>query len=752
MFRLSFYPIADSYLWVIAAALVLLALMAIGPHRSGMTRGRRMTLWAMRLAVMLLIVLAMLRPTLVYTKTTKQAATLIVLADQSRSMSVHDAAGGRTRYEALRRALDDAQSAIAGLAKEFEVKAFGFDVESHPAELAGGKVQLPDKPEGQQTAIGSVLEDVLRDEAGKRLLGVVLLSDGAQRAYPPRDILPQTAAARLRHLGYPLYTFRFGQARGLGQAQDVAVTDLLANPTVFVKNELTVSGEVRIDGYVNREIKVNLLFETSPGKMEVVDQQTLRATADGQQILPVKFRYVPQVPGEYKLTLEAVAQDGELVTTNNQLSTFVDVLKGGLNVLYLEGALRVEQKFLRRSLDASPDVKVDYVRIDPRHPEERPSDLDQRFQPGKYEVYILGDLDSSVFSRKELEDLAEAVSRGAGLIMLGGFHSFGPGGYAETPLADVLPVRMERLERQPLGSPVASDLHLPGPLRMMPTQIGRGHFSLLLGATPQESLAIWNQLPPLEGANRLGEPKPGALKLATTPQGQTLLVSHNFGRGRVMAFAADSTWHWVLRGFENAHKRFWRQIVLWLARKDEGLEGNVWVRLEQRRFAPGQRVEFNVGAQSATGEPVKDAHFQAEVLPPNGDPLPVELVQSGDQVTGTFPQTEKAGDYTIRVTATQDSQSLGEARGRFLVFEENLELDNAAADATVLDSLAAMTGGKSLAPEELPGLIAQMQRQTESLEVKTEAKQSLWDTWPFFFLLIGLLGAEWYLRKRWGLV
>ena len=54
------------------------------------------------------------------------------------------------------------------------------------------------------------------------------------------------------------------------------------------------------------------------------------------------------MPGEHKLTLEAVPQPGELVTTNNDLSTFVNVLKGGLNVLYIEGALRVEQKFIRR--------------------------------------------------------------------------------------------------------------------------------------------------------------------------------------------------------------------------------------------------------------------------------------------------------------------------------------------------------------------------------------------------------------------
>ena len=38
--------------------------------------------------------------------------------------------------------------------------------------------------------------------------------------------------------------------------------------------------------------------------------------------------------------------------------------------------------------------------------------------------------------------------------MLGGFHSFGPGRYCETPLADVLPVAMDRLERQSFDDPI----------------------------------------------------------------------------------------------------------------------------------------------------------------------------------------------------------------------------------------------------------------------------------------------------------
>ena len=756
MFHLSLYPIGDSLLLVGSAALVLVLLLGLGPPRGKTTRGKRAVLTGLRLGIIVLVILAMLRPTLVYTRTEKQAATLAVLADQSWSMDVPDEAAGRTRWEALRRTLADAKSAFRALDEDFEIKAYTFDAQAHPAELNEGQILLPELPRGRQTAIGSVLEDVLRQEAGKRLLGVVLLSDGAQRAYPPRDVLPQTAAARLKHLDFPLFTFRFGKSRGLGQAQDVAVKDLLANPNVYVKNELSVSGQIRADGYVNREIPVQLLVETSPGKMEVVHQKTLTAKADGE-LIPVEFTYVPQLPGEFKISLEAVQQPGELVGTNNRLSTFVNVLKGGLNVLYLEGTLRKEMGAIHSALDASPDINCDFIppsRLDPRRPESRVANLPERFKPGKYEVYILGDLDSSVFKGTELANLADAVSKGAGLIMIGGFHSFGPGGYAETPLKDVLPVKMDRLERQALDGALSKDLHLLGPLKMTPTEINPTHFILMLAANRQQSQAVWSQLPPLDGANRFAPTavKRGALVLATDDGDRPLLICHTYQAGRVMAFAGDSTWRWPLQGHDEAHKRFWRQVVLWLARKDEAMEGNVWVRLDQRQFGLGQRVEFTAGAQSATGTPVEDAQFDARVELPDGTERFVPLAHSGGKMTGSFRDTLAPGDYAVRVTATENGQVLGSAQSRFLVFEQNLELDNPAADATVLDNLAAMTGGRSLLPEELSNLIRELTEDTESLEIQTETKKPLWDTWGFLLLLVGLLGTEWYLRKRWGLV
>ncbi len=750
MFRLSFYPIGDSYWLVLAAFAALLTVLALVPVGSKTPRRRRMALMGLRLAVLLLLLLAMLRPTLVYTQTKKQPASLVLLADQSRSMSVPDAVGGRTRYDILRQSLEEARPALAAVAKDFELKAYTFDAEARPVDASQGTVQLMPAPEGRQTAIGAVLEDVLRAEAGKRLLGVLLLSDGAQRAYAPRDVPPQTAASRLKHLGYRLYTFAFGQSRGLGQARDVAVKDLLVNEQVFVNNELEIVGQVRIDGYLNREIPVQLLFETEPGKMEVVAQKTVQANEDGQ-LREVRFTYVPQTAGEFKLSLEAVGQPGELVTTNNLSSTFVNVLKGGLKVLYLEGNPRVEQKFLRRSLDSSPDVNVNYLRLNARQPESHPSDLIEQFKPGAYDVYILGDLDSSAFRPGELDQLAKTVSQGAGLIMLGGFHSFGPGGYGDGPLANVLPVGMDRLERQRLDDQTRADLHLPGPLKMMPTAQGDRHFVLNLAGKQTDNQSAWEKLPPLEGANRFVQLAPAAEVLAVAGK-QPMLVAHQFGLGRVMAFAGDSTWHWWMQGFQSAHKRFWRQVVLWLARKDQSTEGEVWVRLQHRRLPIEQRLEFSVGVQSPIGESRTDFTAEAEVVLPDQSRRRVPLTRQGESLIGSFRDTGTAGDYRVEVTAKDKEETLGAARARFLTFAQDLELDNPAADGAMLESLATTTGGQALAPEQLGDLVRKLVENTEHLEIRQETKRTFWDTWPFFLAFVGLLSVEWWLRKRWGLV
>ena len=338
--------------------------------------------------------------------------------------------------------------------------------------------------------------------------------------------------------------------------------------------------------------------------------------------------------------------------------------------------------------------------------------------------------------------------------MLGGFHTYGPGGYCDTPLADVLPVEMDRLERQQLDGPIREDVQLPGPLRMRPTPRSLRHFALALAAGAQENAAAWAKLPPLEGANRFTGVKPGATILAEADgkEHRPLLVSQEFGSGRVIAFAGDSTWRWVMRGFGSAHKRFWRQIVLWLARKDQMAQGNVWVRLDNTRFFPGNRVEFTAGAQSPQNEPITDAEFKVEIVKPDNKRTPAVMIRKDEQMAGSFRETQLPGDYTIEVTATRQGELLGTARTRFIVLQQDLELDNASADLDAMKGVAKSSGGEVIEPERLPKWLAELIKKTDYLDVKQETKKTLWDQWPLFFSVVFLLTAEWYLRKRWGLV
>jgi hypothetical protein len=290
---------------------------------------------------------------------------------------------------------------------------------------------------------------------------------------------------------------------------------------------------------------------------------------------------------------------------------------------------------------------------------------------------------------------------------------------------------------------------------MRPTMLGQMHFALRLAAGPTGNAEAWEKLPPLTGANKFRPDAlaPNAVVLADAGgEDKPILVSQNYGDGRVLAFAGDSTWRWWMRGAEDAHKRFWRQIVLWLAKKDQSLEGSVWIKLDQRRFSPSQRVEFSAGARDSAGEPLKDGKFKAEIILPDGKHQPIELIPQEDQFTGTFRNVQTPGDYAVEVKVMQNGAEFGSTRARFVVFAQDLELDNPSANYDTMKNLAAMTGGESFTPELLGVLVKRLTEKTAQLETQQETKKTFWDTWSFFLTLVGLLSIEWYLRKRWGLV
>jgi len=242
---------------------------------------------------------------------------------------------------------------------------------------------------------------------------------------------------------------------------------------------------------------------------------------------------------------------------------------------------------------------------------------------------------------------------------------------------------------------------------------------------------------------------------ADDPQPHPLLVAGQAGDGRTLAFAGDSTWRWPMAGFGDAHRRFWRQSILWLAKKDEETDGRVWIRLAGRRVMRGTRVEFSFGAEGPQGEPIDAAQFGVSVSKPGGSTEQLRPTKSESEWSATFRDTGAPGDYQITVTAKDGDAVIGTANARFLVPDQDLELDRPAAEPSLMAQLAEMTkpaGGAALAAEELPDLLKRLAEKPPELKEEVLAKVTYWDTWPFFLVFVGLLGIEWFLRKRWGLV
>ena len=298
-------PIFDSYAAVALVAAGMGALLMIGPNFRQTSSRRRAALVALRVLVILLVLLAMLRPARVSTASRPQSAVLLVLFDRSRSMQLPHASGGKSRWQSQEDAFREAQEELGQLATDIDVKVLGYDHELHPARFQQGRIEFPDAPTGQQTDIGSTLDEAVRRELGQRIAGVILTGDGIQTAFAPRVEIQQ-AGRMLARLEAPLYTVPFGPPGDVAQARDLAVENLPEQYTIFVKNELPVKGLVRIRGYVNQAIPVELTGEDGNGRSFSIGAVTAQAREDGQQV-PVEIPFTPTEPGQYKLTLRRPA-------------------------------------------------------------------------------------------------------------------------------------------------------------------------------------------------------------------------------------------------------------------------------------------------------------------------------------------------------------------------------------------------------------------------------------------------------------
>lgn len=781
MDRLTFAPLLGSILFVGIFLATLIAGLRFFPLQS-VTGSRRRVLLALRGVLYFLFALLLLRPSILLRETVPLPSALIIAVDTSESMTLSQ--GEMTRFEALKRALVPLNDKLKRFTDSGnELLVFGFD--SHalalPADSAG--IALPDTPRGELTAFGTALPEMLAQNAGKRILGTILLSDGTEHAEITDGTSAygksaQDAALRFRDAKVPIWPVCFGQS-DTELPCDIAVKELSLPARVFARNTITVSGLIQATGCQGRSTAVTLQMEQPDGTVLEVGQTSISAESS-RELIPFSFKYAPENPGQWKISIRAEQMPGEILLLNNVKSDFIDVIDGGFALLCLEGTTRFEQKFIRLALESSAELRTDYARITPdksvtfngtsevqrlaASAAARASLVDDFFAPGRYAGYILGDIDSSAFKPEELRALADRIHDGAGLILTAGDRAFSAGGYDQTPLAELFPVTLDGMKRLPPDAPPEllerQRRERRRPAAVEPTPFGEEHFLTQLSLEPEKSRQLWQALPELETVWTLGELKNGADVLLQTQEAShdPILITQTVGKGRVALVATDSTWRWSLGGFGDEQTRFWRQLALWCANRDQLRPGELLVQLDRHRFTHSETIPVRVLYRPFETQSAENLKLDVQLLGPDGTggtiPLRPDKNSGGMLSFSGSLAADTKGDYliTAEVTDPSDRTFRREGNGRFLIEQYNPELENSAASPETLANMARITSGELLLPEALPGLVDELLAKSEALTETRQNRQTLYDRWPLFVLFILLISCEWFLRKKWGAV
>ena len=228
--------------------------------------------------------------------------------------------------------------------------------------------------------------------------------------------------------------------------RDVQVTGIDCPDRMMLGNLARVTGSIEAIGLGGHVVQACL---DEDGRQIAQTELTLDPTGNPQQ---VAFDFRPTTKGRHSYTVRVPPVAGERIVENNQRSAVASVDQAQLHVLYIEGTLRAEygalvDRFLAKDPDLGfcalvqtrPNVFLRRTNMPELRLAAIPSD---QAAIDKFEVFILGDLDSIFLRPAQQEMLLKRIRAGAGLVMLGGYHSLGPGGYADTPLGRALPVEL----------------------------------------------------------------------------------------------------------------------------------------------------------------------------------------------------------------------------------------------------------------------------------------------------------------------
>ena len=773
------------FIFVFLAAAVVWSYRVYAP---GLSRFQRVALIVLRSILLGLLLVLLVRPVLLITIEETVRRPLLVLLDLTQSMGLAD---HRTTADDLARlAMADGQMDPAGGLKQpvaggsaesqknvsrwqvlediagnsrlnlwprlyanADLEVYGFGRKLAPlgnlASRAGGQLTTDDATfffsalhaTENLTAVGDGLRDLLDQQRGQPLAGVLLITDGGNNT----GSSPLEAAGMAKQDNVPLFIYGVG----VTTPQDIIVSELNAPRVANVKERLQAVVHIRAEGMVGKSAKVQL---KANGK--IVDEQPIEFRADGEQELTLG--YTPDVVGEARLEAYVPPLPEEAVKENNTASTRVRITDDKIKVLLIEDEPRWDYQYLLTTLQRDRRIQLKTILLKGDRDDAPAADSpflarlpDDKETLQTNDLVIIGDVDPAELGGTRMKFFNDWVSQqGGSLIFLAG-PKFDPNAYQGTPLEALLPVETKGETSARYTQPV--------PLKLTPA--GEASPMLLLSQDPQENAAIWGKFPPVNWTAWVGKARPGAQVLLTDPTParanrsgfMPVMALQPYGLGQTLFIGFDETYRWRSHVGEKYYTRIWGQIILALTRQRDS-SALTQLTTDKANYLTGDTVRISGRIFKSGREPLTDTEVAGTITikPANTNGQPSSAQHGTELRLQAVP--DRPGEYRASMVAmAAGSYSFSTARDpatvlKFEVAEPTVELSDIAMNENLLRAMASAAGGEFLREEDLNSLPDRVVAKTNHNE--TFKKIPLVFT-PYLLALMILLGcAEWHWRRK----
>jgi uncharacterized membrane protein len=716
----------------------------------------------MRAAAVALAILILAGPVWHRRQTIGTLGRVVFAIDKSKSMSATDSIAGDTSPSRLDRASrllignDTTAGWIERLENTHTIDVIAFSA-GEPTEVWTNRAETESPltfdlvANGQSTDLAAGMSAVSSATSGQNPAAYVMLSEGRDNT----GASPIDVAAKLKSQGVKVHTIGIGS---IDEPDDIAISRITHPENVSADMPLAGTILLRQNGFAGRQSKLRIehlgktIWET-----EVVfdsNETTIPFEFDLDSIVNQIKASAPRsversiVVIDLQATVDAI--DGDTRQQNNVRSFRVAASTHEHHLLIVDGSSRWETRYIKNLFSRDPEWSVETLLFGPGTdtPDIVRGDQPDQFPNGaetigRYDAIVLGEIPADQWTTDDANLLRDFVNRGGGLIVIDGRYGQ-INQLAANSLADLIPIKHLSLPAVRTGT-------------IRPSRLGMDHPALSLWDEPSEREAFWTSLPAPSSAPDI-EAKVGSEVLADliARDGHRVpwLVTRLYGAGRVIYLSTDQTWRWRYKVADRFHSRFWNQLIA-TAIQPPYSAGDNYVALgtDKIEYQPGESATIRARLRSAAGDPIGDSTVEA-LLVANDQIVARVPLQADNPSRGTYRgQTGplEQGDYSVRIRASGIDQDALQATTPLWVEDaESGELDRISLDSDALRQIADSGGGVYVHESEAESILDKIRPLSSGQIVESDIL--VWQSFYWFILVMILLTAEWWMRKRAGLM